>query len=221
MRDQDVEAILSEKAGLPEAANNRLKALRRVFAWARKPHKIERDPTAGVEFRESKNPDGFYSWSVPEVRQYEARHPIGTKARLALALLLYTGVRRSDVVRLGPQMERNGALHFTERKGSAHEPKHRAVDILPQLREVIDATPSGNLNFPGDAVRPALHGQRLRRVVQAPLPRGRTRALLCPWAPQGRGDHRSRERRDRTRVDGDLRVDQPAPGGGLHQEGEP
>ena len=33
----------------------------------------------------------------------------GTKARLAFDLLLYTGVRRSDVVRLGPQMERSFA----------------------------------------------------------------------------------------------------------------
>jgi hypothetical protein len=31
---------------------------------------------------------------------------------------LYTGARRSDVVRLGPQMERNGALVFAETKGS-------------------------------------------------------------------------------------------------------
>jgi hypothetical protein len=31
--------------------------------------------------------DGFHSWTLDEVSQHQARHPIGTKARLALALL--------------------------------------------------------------------------------------------------------------------------------------
>jgi hypothetical protein len=35
-----------------------------------------------------------------EVAQFEAQHPIGTKARLALALLLFIGHRRSDVILL-------------------------------------------------------------------------------------------------------------------------
>jgi integrase len=40
---------------------------------------------------------------VEEVRQFERRYPIGTKARLALALLVFTGQRRSDIVRFGKQ----------------------------------------------------------------------------------------------------------------------
>jgi integrase len=43
------------------------------------------------------------AWSVAEIEQFEAKYPIGTKARLALALLLYTGQRRSDVVLFGRQ----------------------------------------------------------------------------------------------------------------------
>jgi hypothetical protein len=38
---------------------------------------------------------------LEEVRQFEDRHSIGTKARLALALLLFTGQRRSDITRFG------------------------------------------------------------------------------------------------------------------------
>lgn len=40
---------------------------------------------------------------MAEVEAFEARHPIGTMARLAMDLFLYTGLRRSDVVRVGPQ----------------------------------------------------------------------------------------------------------------------
>ena len=61
--------------------------------------------------------------------------------------MLYAGVRISDAMRLGPQMERDGRLHFTEWKDRTHRPKDRAIPILPELRAVIDATPSGHLNY--------------------------------------------------------------------------
>jgi len=48
-----------------------------------------------------------------EVLQFEAKHPIGSKARRAFALLLYTGQRRSDIVRLGQQHVKDGWLRFT------------------------------------------------------------------------------------------------------------
>ena len=92
--------------------------------------------------------------------RYEARHAIGTKARLAFDLLLYTGVRRSDVVRLGPQMERwftdttpDGntvevqKLVFTDTKGGLRIPKTHELPILPPLRQSIDATQIGHLVY--------------------------------------------------------------------------
>ena len=90
---------------------------------------------------------GVHTWTVDEVHRFEKRHPIGTKARLALGLLLYTGVRRSDAVRLGPQMERAGWLCFTETKGQARKRKERKIPIIPELRILIDATPSGHLAY--------------------------------------------------------------------------
>jgi hypothetical protein len=47
------------------------------------------------------NPNGYHTWTVDEVRQFEKRHQIGTRARLAFALMLYTGQRRSDITKLG------------------------------------------------------------------------------------------------------------------------
>ena len=57
---------------------------------------------------------GWHSWTPEEVEIFEKCHPIGTRPRLALALLMYTGVRRSDVVRLGPQHARAGWLRFKQ-----------------------------------------------------------------------------------------------------------
>jgi hypothetical protein len=48
--------------------------------------------------------------AAPEIARFEATHPIGTKARLAYGLLLYTGQRRSDVVKMGPRAIQNHIL---------------------------------------------------------------------------------------------------------------
>jgi len=155
MEPRHVEDLRDEKLELPEAANGRVKALRQVFAWATRKTLTKHNPAAGVRYL-SGNSDGFHTWSEDEGRMFEARHPIGTTARLALALLLYTGVRRSDGVKLGRGMERDGILSFTETKGAKSRaiarrrpagPKKRVLPILPQLREVTDATPSGHLNY--------------------------------------------------------------------------
>jgi hypothetical protein len=69
-----------------------------------------------------------------------ARHPIGTRARMAFALMYYAGVRQSDAFRLGPfhVKARGSELHWTEWKVSRstalgkHRPLGRVVhQILP------------------------------------------------------------------------------------------
>ena len=139
--------IRDPKAATPEAANDRVKALRQVFKWAVEVGHASTNPARDVPMLRPNNPDGFHTWTREEVERYEARHPSGTKARLAMALFLYTGVRISDVVRLGPQMERDGTLCFTEAKNRAKKPKHREVPVLPALRAELDASPSGHLAY--------------------------------------------------------------------------
>ena len=106
LESHHVRMLRDQKADLPEAANARVKALRQVFKWAVEAGRAGRNPAREVPYLRPNNPEGFHAWSIEEVQRFEARHPVGTKARLALALLLYTGVRRSDAVRLGCQMER-------------------------------------------------------------------------------------------------------------------
>lgn len=140
--------LRDRKALLPEAANGRIKALRQVFAWATQPNvalaknNIARD----VPYFKGKG-EGFHTWTIDEVRQFAKRHPIGTKPHLALGLLLFTGVRRSDVVKLGRQMRREGWLHFTEFKGRERKPKVRQLPLLPVLDRIIAASALGNMTF--------------------------------------------------------------------------
>ena len=65
---------------------------------------------------------GYHSWTPEEVEKFEQAHPVGSKPRLALALLVYTGVRRSDVVRLGEQHVREGWLRFKQHKNRNRHP---------------------------------------------------------------------------------------------------
>ena len=139
--------IRDPRAATPEAANGRVKALRQVFKWAVEVGYASTNPARDVPMLRPNNPDGFHTWTREEVRQYEARHPNGTKGQLALALFLFTGVRVSDVVRLGPQMERDGELCFTEEKNKHRNPKHREIPILPALRAELAANPSGHLAY--------------------------------------------------------------------------
>ena len=149
MEARHVAKLRDEKTAFPEGANHRVKALRQLFAWASSPEYryATKNPAREVAYLRSNNPDGIRAWSEADAARYEARHPIGTKARLAFDLLLYTGVRRSDAVRLGPQMERDGKLVFSEKKGSSRIVKTHELPILPPLRRSIDATPTGHLVY--------------------------------------------------------------------------
>jgi integrase len=141
-----VEVLRDRKIHTPEAANSRVKAMRQAFKWGVKKKLAPSNPTRDVEYFKSGS-TGFHTWTPEEVRQFEERHPVGSKARLALALLLFTGQRRSDIIRFGKQHARGGKLTFTQHKGRNRKPKRLTLPILPALQRVIDGTACGDLTF--------------------------------------------------------------------------
>src|SRR5262249_46141740 len=86
---------------------------------------------------------GFAVWTEEDVAAYEARWPLGTRQRVWLAVLLYTGLRRGDAVRLGRQhLRENVATLRTEKTDTdVHIP------LLPPLVEALHAGPTGDLAF--------------------------------------------------------------------------
>jgi integrase len=86
----------------------------------------------GVKIRSK----GHRTWTDDEIAAFEAFYPIGTEARLAFALLLYTGQRRSDVVRMGRQHVKDGVLTIAQKKGG--ETVEVSIPILPQLQAILD-----------------------------------------------------------------------------------
>lgn len=97
---QHVKAIIGKMSATPAAANNYLRMLRILMRHAIDIEWVSRDPTLKLKGY-SRKTAGFHTWTEAEIAAYEARHPIGTKPRLAMALMLYTGQRRGDAVKLG------------------------------------------------------------------------------------------------------------------------
>jgi integrase len=136
LEQRHIEAMIAEKAGKPSAQRNLLRCLRVLLDFAVN-EKLRRDnPALGIKLDPIKS-GGFHSWTEEELRQFEERHPVGTKARLALMLLLYTAQRRSDVVQLGPSNLRDGRLIFTQSKTGAE----MNIPLVEPLATVISATP--------------------------------------------------------------------------------
>ena len=126
----------------PFAANNFLKTMRGLFRWALENNHVAVDPTKDVSIAVP-DTDGFHAWAEDEIELFEQRWPVGTRQRLALALLLYTGLRRGDVVELGRQHVRNGVLTLrTHKTGTVV-----TIPVLPELAAVIEATTTGDLAF--------------------------------------------------------------------------
>jgi integrase len=143
LRRDHVQALVNEKAEKPDAANLLRKVLRALMQHAIEIRLREDDPTRDVKAIKRKG-DGYRSWTDDEIAQFEARHAVGSMARLALALLLYTGQRRSDVVTMGKQhIDKNGAIHVKQFKTGVA----LTIPVHPALQAVIDATPSKHLTF--------------------------------------------------------------------------
>lgn len=146
MKARHVKKLRDSRLDAPEAANAIVKSLRRLFAWAIEDEHADENPARDVKYLQTAS-EGFHTWAVDEIERYWERHPLGTKARLALDLLLLSGVRRSDVVKMGPQMARRGWHIFTETKGRSRKVKVREIPILPALQRSLDAYKSGHLTY--------------------------------------------------------------------------
>lgn len=130
----------------PEAANSMVKTLRQLFRFAVTYDLADANPAKDVELLKS-NPEGYHSWTLAEIEKFETKHPVGTTARLALALALYTGQRRSDLVLFGKQHVQKGWLIFTQQKGKGRNPVRLEIPIVPDLQRIIDASTTGDLAF--------------------------------------------------------------------------
>jgi integrase len=126
----------------PHAARSWLKSIRHLMQFCVQHGLCRSDPSLGIKLRTIRS-DGHHTWTEAEIEQFEAFYPLGSKARLALALGLYTTQRRGDVIRMGRQHIRDGVLSIKQQKTGTEV----SVPVHPHLQAVLDATPSKHLTF--------------------------------------------------------------------------
>jgi len=141
-KHEHIEKILTNRASTPTQANKLLKRLRMLFEIAIRLEWRTANPTNGVKPVRVKR-GGFPTWTEADIKLFEEKHPSGSQARLAFALMLYTGARRGDMLKLGRQNMKNGRLTFTAIKNG----RTVSVPIHTALAKELDHVPAGQMQF--------------------------------------------------------------------------
>jgi integrase len=139
---QHINAMLAQRTSTPAAANHWLRLVKSLMAFAVVEGFRRDNPAVGIARIKTRS-NGFHSWTEDEIAIFEARHPVGTKARLALALGLYTAQRRSDVIRMGRQHIAGGMLSLRQQKTRTT----LTIPVHPVLAAIMAASQTGNLTF--------------------------------------------------------------------------
>jgi integrase len=142
LQPRHIEAMMAEMLPHRTAANMLRKRLGALMNFGIRQGMVKINPLSATRPYKVET-EGFHTWSEDEIAQYQAKHPMGTKARLALDLMLWTGQRPGDARLMGPQNVRNKRLIVTQEKTGAAV----SLPIMPALAESILATPSGALVF--------------------------------------------------------------------------
>ncbi|WP_083199666.1 tyrosine-type recombinase/integrase [Rhizobium sp. AC44/96] len=122
------------RADTPFAAITYLKVMGYLFEWAVDAGVMTENPARGVKKPKAKT-EGFKAWTAEDLENFYAKHVEGSQARLAMDLLLFTGLRRSDIYRIGPQHIRDGIIEYRASKNEemTYSPVH------PTLATILEA----------------------------------------------------------------------------------
>lgn len=119
------------------AAENLRKELRRLFAYAVKLEWIASSPVDKAEGVKQER-GGYHTLTEDEISQFRDHWPIGTKARAALEIGLWTWARKGDVNTFGPGHLKGEKVKYTQAKTG----KTLWLPAAPQMIAAIRALPA-------------------------------------------------------------------------------
>jgi integrase len=142
LRHRHIDQIVGAKSKTPEAANNLLKVLRVLLDYAVRLEMIDRNPAASVKRYRSRG-EGIHIWTDEEIAQFQAHHAFGSRARLALELMLTTGQRKGDAVKMGWQHVTGDEIDVRQEKTDTP----LRIPMHPELIRALASVPRTNLSF--------------------------------------------------------------------------
>lgn len=138
-------ALLDELAGKPGAQKSLRRMLNILLNLAVEYQLVAGNCLSGVRRSKVKRESFWRSWEEEDIAKYEERWPSGSKERLALALLLYTAQRRTDVVGWGRQHIKGGVIvHATSK---SNETTKLEIPIHPALKAELDQVPKTQMHL--------------------------------------------------------------------------
>jgi integrase len=167
-----VARLMTAMRSKPHAAARLRKLLARLFMIARRARLV---PEGFDPIRDAPPPKattkGYHRWTETELTAFEFRHPLGTKPRLAFALLLYGAQRSGDVRFMTHEGIAGGRIQLDQSK------TNNAIDvpIVQFLQEALDAGPLGKMLLletrDGEAFTPkGFYGMMKKACVKAGIP---------------------------------------------------
>jgi integrase len=187
-RDKVRKIIEEIGATRPGMANLTLKVLRALLGYAVDTNWRLDNPALRIKLYKLGT---HHTWTDAELAMFENKWPLGTRQRLAYALLLYTAQRVGDVVRMRLQDISDGYINVVQEKtGTA-----LSLSIHPDLVEALRAYPTKGMHLIGDQhgraiTRHALSDLMTRAAAAAGLlrkcvPHGLRKALMRRLAERG------------------------------------
>ena len=182
-----MKAMLDARSNTLAEANKFLKYVRRLMAFAVENELLVANPCMGIKPLKIAG-DGYHAWTDAEIARFLAQHSAGSMARLAMLLALYTGQRRSDVVRMGWADIEDGFIKVKREKTKAH----LGIPIAAALAEALKDIPKDRATFlvtsHGTPFTGAGMGNWFRaRCDEAKLPHCAMHGLSKTAAPPRRG----------------------------------
>jgi integrase len=124
----------------PGSALALLKMLRVLIRHAIEVGWLTHDPSVGIKRPKMRE---IRSWTDVEIVTFEKRWPIGTKQRLAFALQLYTGQRRSDVHRMTWADDNGDSIRVVQQKTG----RKLAIPLHKDLLTILATTERKHLTI--------------------------------------------------------------------------
>lgn len=140
--EADIRAGMVRREATPTMALEYVRTMRALMDFAKDSGWITSNPAEKVKAAKPET-DGYHTWTVEEVVRFQERHPVGTQARLALDIMLFTGLRRGDAITLGKQHIRDGVINIRAGKNHAE----LTIPVLPPLAQSIEAAKTGDMVF--------------------------------------------------------------------------
>lgn len=129
----EIVAFRDAYAATSGAADNMVKAIRSMYAWACERQIVAVNPAIGIG-KIHRGQGGAKPWTVADLRRYRETHPAGTQAHMTLTLLMFTACRIGDAIILGRGHESpQGGVTWLSWQPGKRGAKPVSIPMLPPL----------------------------------------------------------------------------------------